>query len=289
MSSKLAIEDQEEYDEEEYEEEEPEKEQIVDEKDKVTPPPETNQIISVPPPIAKTLTRYKPDPIIRRGEKTSKCVGNLAPKGIKKGGNIISNLNSEDMLEVYRDRMFEPTSKKDLEYMLDGKVKIVTYNELDNFNDIQELLDPYQATIILYPNHEDPNFGHWICIFRMCGESNNILQYFDPYGAYVDEPISDFNEKAKTLREPQRMEPRLIDLILNSIYKDTTEWNECPFQSDEIAVSTCGLWNVMRLKNNHLNEHGFKKQFYDAPRSMNILPDLLVSAMVVDLYPEMAI
>jgi len=190
-------------------------------------------------------------------------------------------------LDKYRRRMFTPTSKKDLEYMLDGKVKIITYKQLDDYKTIEDLLDPYQSVIILYPNHSDPEIGHWVTIFKMPGADNMMIEYFDSYGAYIDHPIDEFNKESKYLHEPQRIEPKLIDLLIDSPYKNKVEWNEFPFQSDEVATDTCGLWCVIRLKNNVLNENAFKKTFYDMPEAMGILPDLLVSSLIVDMFPEM--
>jgi hypothetical protein len=187
-------------------------------------------------------------------------------------------------LEKYRARMLAPTSRKDLEYMLDNRVKIVSYDELQDYKSFRELMDPYQAVIILYPNHNDPDIGHWVTCFIMPG--SNIVQYFDSYGCYPDEPVGEFNEDA--IHERKRIEPKLLELLIDSPYADNVYWNETPFQSETIATSTCGLWCVFRLKNNHLTEDGFKKLYYDAPVNGGILPDLLVATLTCELYPEIA-
>ena len=72
-------------------------------------------------------------------------------------------------LDKYRARMYKPTSRKDLYYMLDDAVKIVTYDELNSFNSLDELLEPYQSVIILYPGETDPDVGHWVALFAIPG------------------------------------------------------------------------------------------------------------------------
>jgi hypothetical protein len=200
--------------------------------------------------------------------------------------NIVS---PSELLDKYRARMFAPTSKKDLEYMLNGKVKIITYDQLSDFETLDDLLEPYGSSIILYPNHDDPEIGHWIAVFKIPGANTNTIEYFDSYGCYVDDPIKSFNEQAASLHEPRRIEPMLLDLMIDSPYANDIEFSEIPLQSDEIATDTCGLWCIVRLKNNYLNENAFRKQFYDSSIKDGILPDLLVSTLVCDMFPEMCV
>lgn len=189
--------------------------------------------------------------------------------------------------EVYYKRMLKPTSKADLSYMLGDAIKIIKYHELENFSSLKDLLDPYQAVILLYPNANEQEVGHWCCLFQMPG--SNILQYFDSYGCFIDDKVKIFNQTdGKVLmHEMNRISPTLLKLILDSPYADSTYWNEYQFQSNDIATSTCGLWVVLRLKNNHLNEEGFKKQFLDLPKSEGTLPDLLVAALICKMFPEL--
>ncbi len=189
-------------------------------------------------------------------------------------------------LAKIRDRMFRATSKRDLEHMLNNKAKVVVYDQLKDYNSFKELLDPYQSVIILYPNAEDPEIGHWTCIFVIPG--TNRVEYFDSYGAYIDEPIGEFNEEKEALHDPQRIEPRLLELLADSPYANNLYFNETPFQSESQATQTCGLWVVMRLKNNYLTENEFTKEWHDLPTNAGLLPDMVVSDVILTLFPEMA-
>lgn len=213
----------------------------------------------------------------------------------------VADVNSK--LNTYRKRMYKPTSRSDLMYMLQNKTKIVTYDELLEYNSFNELMEEFGSCIILYPNRSDPSCGHWCCIFIIPGTDR--VEYFDPYGCFLEEPIKEYNDeerseiekdennqditKKQKFGERRLLEPKLRELLLKSDYVDNLYWNETPFQNVECGANTCGLWNVLRLKNSHLPELEFRKIFFDLPSNSNppVLPDLVVSSIICSLYPEM--
>lgn len=193
-----------------------------------------------------------------------------------------------DLYSKCEKLMYEPTSSRDLLDMLDNKVNIVTYDELKNIQSFQQLMEPYQSAIILYPNYADPNIGHWICVFVQPGM--NRVQYFDSYGCFIDDPILEFNKDVKkddTIQYPStrnKLEPLLVKLLLDSPYKDSVYFNETPFQDLDKGTSTCGLWCVIRIKENHMSENEFKKLYYDYPLEHDILPDILITGVIYNLF-----
>lgn len=192
-------------------------------------------------------------------------------------------------LECARKRMYVPTSKADIKYMLNDKVKVVTYLELNNYNSLDELLEPYMNVVILYPS-PPPNdeIGHWCCIFANTGL--NRIEFFDSYGCYIDDKVEDFNDNIDPIHESHQLEPKLLELILSSKYADgNIHYNEITYQSTTKATSTCGLWVVMRIKNKHLNEYEFAKVYHDLPTQFKIMPDLMVSSLICNLFPEMRV
>lgn len=201
----------------------------------------------------------------------------------------IKENKDETELDKYRKRMYEPTSKKDIMYMLGNAIKVVPYEEISKYETLEELLQPYNVVGILYPNANNEEVGHWCCLFVM--PNTQRLQYFDSYGCYIDENIVKFNEEDKRVKthKMQKIPHALIQLILKSPYADDTYWNDYPLQSDRISSATCGLWCVTRLKNVYLNEEEFARQYYDMPISMGIEPDLAISALICKIYPEMCV
>jgi|ERR1700722_831439 len=186
-----------------------------------------------------------------------------------------------------RARMYTPTGRKDIEYMLGGQVRVISYDELDNYNTIEELLHPYMSVVILYPNGPEGDVGHWTCCFTSIGSDR--LEYFDSYGCFIDSKIEEYNAGDDRFHRPQPIYPRLLELILNSHYAHNMHYNEFEFQSANIATACCGLWCVARLKSKHLNENMFRKLWLDLPVKGKVLPDFLVSYMTCKWFPEMCV
>lgn len=194
-----------------------------------------------------------------------------------------------ESLEDDRKRMFTPTRREDLLFMLDNKCRCVIYNEIEQFKTLDELLEPYGCVIILYPNYPDSNMGHWCCLFT--NNSGTYLEFFDSYGAYIDDKIAEYDELQENdtrMHKPTKIEPTLLKLILESKHKNV-HFNDTPYQLDDIDTCTCGLWVVLRLKTKQYNEVAFRKMAFDLPISQGVDPDLMVSELTCHLYPELCV
>jgi hypothetical protein len=198
----------------------------------------------------------------------------------------------EKLLEAKKGvmrRMWAPTSRQDIQHMMNNKVRVVSYKELEQFKTLDELLDPYQCVVLLYPNYGSEDVGHWCCLFS--NSSNSYLEFFDAYGCFIDDKIAEFDERQeddKSFHKPRKIEPKLIELILASNYGNV-HFNDMPYQSTKYDTNTCGLWCVARLKNKHLNEETFQKLYLELPLDNNQLPDMTLSNLIGNLYPEMRV
>lgn len=198
----------------------------------------------------------------------------------------------ESNLDKWRRRMLIPTSRKDIRYMLNDKVTVVSFDELLNYNNIDELLHPYMSVVILYPNppssalNLDDQMGHWCCLFA---SNSGRLFFYDSYGCYIDSKIKDYDEAMDRMHEPHKLEPKLLDLILNSEYADKVNFSEFPMQSETIDTAVCGLYCVFRLKNKHFSESEFYNIFHELPASEGVLPDLAIAGLTCKLFPEMCV
>jgi len=194
----------------------------------------------------------------------------------------------KEEMEKYRRRYMAPTSRKDIKHMLDGKVTVIEYTDLERYGTIEELLAPYMNVVILYPNPPPDNeVGHWCCLFTNTGTDR--LEFFDSYGCYIDDKIGEYDEGVDRMHAPHKIEPKLLELIINSKYANNMHYNDVEYQSNHIATSTCGLWCVLRLKNKHHNEEWFEETYQKIPVASGILPDLLVAKMICEMYPEMSV
>ena len=69
--------------------------------------------------------------------------------------------------------MQKSLSNFDLYNLFENKIHIITYKELLNFYDIEDVFYPYDVVFILY--EQGPNYGHWVVL---CWDKNKDIIYF---------------------------------------------------------------------------------------------------------------
>ena len=89
-----------------------------------------------------------------------------------------------------------PYSGEDILTLCDGKTNILTYKELMNYNNIDEVLSPFGCAVILYETK--PNYGHWVCLIK---HDDNIISFYDSYGLGVDEQLNFIDENKVRLQK----------------------------------------------------------------------------------------
>jgi hypothetical protein len=132
-------------------------------------------------------------------------------------------------------------SGEDLHRIVDGKARIIKYDDLKHFNSINEVLGEHGAVIILYETRE--NFGHWVCLFKI---GNKKLEFFDPYGLKLDEELKvspEFNMREHGGELVAHL-TALIELCDDcEVVSNTTQ-----LQKVLKHTNTCGRWVGMRLR-----------------------------------------
>ena len=167
-----------------------------------------------------------------------------------------------------KQKINKPTSDADLYELMDGKVKIITYPELINYDTIEELLEPYDKVIILYLQKK--GYGHWVCLFR----EGNLIEHFDSYGYFVDDEL-DF-KMDEHFRKVNNMEYPLLGLLMYEAFdRYNMTFNEHKFQKQDNSISSCGRHCVVRLWYSHLPLKEYKKFMY----STKYTPDELVTLL----------
>lgn len=143
--------------------------------------------------------------------------------------------------------------------LLDNKVNIVLYPNLYKYKNIDEVMGPYEACILLF--EAKPKYGHWCAIFKL---NDNTIEFFDPYGKASSGGHPDDNlriipqDYAKVSNQEH---PYLSALLDKSPYELT--FNEIQFQQRNKAIRTCGRHCVFRLMNRELPLYGYKDLMYD--------------------------
>lgn len=170
--------------------------------------------------------------------------------------------------DIYRAEDYD-LSDDDILRITDNRTKIFLYSDLENVNNIDEILNPYGCCVILYQLEQ--NVGHWICLIR---HKNNTLEFFDPYGMYIDEELKYSNYNLR--RHRGVLTPHLTALIDKSNYKLLV--NDNKLQKFKHHVNTCGRWVALRIRFKDVSLKRFVELFtrnkcYDA--------DWFVSAMTL--------
>jgi hypothetical protein len=157
-----------------------------------------------------------------------------------------------DFEQILNQLKKKPLSGREIMEALNNETKIIKYSDMWKYDNINEVLHPFNNAVILYQVR--PDFGHWVCIIK---HKNNTLEYFDPYGFSIDHPI-------KYIKQPFRKQsrqdfPQLIRLFLNSPYN--IQINHKKIQTFDKKTSTCGRHIIMRLTLKHVPLKEYQKIF----------------------------
>lgn len=171
------------------------------------------------------------------------------------------------MDKLIKELKKEPFSGKDIYDICENKTKVIIYSELYNYNNIDDILDPYDNVVILYEMKD--GYGHWVCLIRH--KKMNKIEFFDPYGLCIDDQLSYIS---KEYRKKSGQEfPILSLLLLNSPYKIV--YNSKQLQKYSNDVSSCGRHVCIRiiLKDIPLNEYSklLRENKYDPDMTVTYL------------------
>jgi hypothetical protein len=117
---------------------------------------------------------------------------------------------------------------------------IIMYNQLPNYNSIEELL-PHDRSHFVLLYQDSPNSGHWTCCLRQ----KNTVEFFDSYGNYPDK---DLNWVLPEKRHDLGIDGKYLSSLLNKT-KMKVIYNTEPYQASGRQFATCGRHVVFRLMN----------------------------------------
>jgi len=157
-------------------------------------------------------------------------------------------------------------SNDDILKKLDGKVNIIDYSQLKYVHDIDEILYPYDACVILYLTRK--NYGHWTCIFKR----GNLIEHFDSYGLMPDAEL-DWKMDPYFRKKSNQDYPHLSCLLIDSKYD--LSFNEHQFQKKLKDINTCGRHVIVRLWCRDMPLEDYKKMF----DSFTLDPDSVVTIL----------
>lgn len=145
------------------------------------------------------------------------------------------------MDNIIKDAERFDLSGADIHRITDGKCNIIQYSDLERVNNLEEILSPHGAVMILYTTKK--NFGHWVCLFKI--NNNKLLEFFDPYGLKIDEELQITNDLH--LRDHNGIiTPHLSALVNSGGYRVLS--NTYQIQEFLEHTNTCGRHTGMRVR-----------------------------------------
>jgi hypothetical protein len=128
-------------------------------------------------------------------------------------------------------------SNFDIQKKVHYPVRIITYPELANCNDILSLLpNPLSLLVILYETGSGS--GHWTVLCRR----NDTLCFFDSYGLKYDNELNFINNSVRK----QLHENPYLTRLLNTVKKQgyTVIYNKKRLPQFAPNISTCGKYVI---------------------------------------------
>ena len=149
---------------------------------------------------------------------------------------------------------------------------IVSFSDIKNYNNIDELLGFEGKCFILYETKK--NMGHWTCLYKF----NDTIYFFDSYGNNIDLQLNFIPKQInKSLGQNHK---NLIELLYKSPYK--IEFNEYQLQKLGNGINTCGRWCLIRLQYPSISVKEFKNLF-SKKNLGKISPDLMIYKLTNDI------
>lgn len=158
-------------------------------------------------------------------------------------------------------------SDSDIRSMIPN-VNIVKYNDLANYNSIDEVLKG-KPTVILFELTEARS-GHWVALFK----TGDTVYFFDSYGKRIEDQKKHMNKQFL------KSSNYLSTMLKQSPYK--VDYNATKYQELSPEVSSCGRHVVCRLKCMDLNDVEYKQVMEEACSESGMNPDELVLSYTSD-------
>lgn len=78
-----------------------------------------------------------------------------------------------------------PLNYNDIKNVIKLPNKYMNYDEVKNYENLEELFGKYNIIIMFLPNKTE-SIGHWICLLKY----KQYIEYFDPYGLTINQEMN---------------------------------------------------------------------------------------------------
>jgi len=175
-----------------------------------------------------------------------------------------------------------PLSSMDLMRCLPSdwqETQIFKYNQLENFDDIDEMLGCTGCCFLLFESDRQGNtsIGHWTCLVQTHDDENNSsINFYDSYGTIPDDEKKKIDPIFLDLSD--QSENTLSGLLYDASKTDSViEYNEKPFQKMSREISTCGKHCLVRMYMKDLSMKDYQRFIERISKEYKKSPDELVN------------
>lgn len=128
-------------------------------------------------------------------------------------------------------------SDKDIYNALSGNVNVYTYDQLERFSSLDQMLYPHNRAVVLYFWASKPKYGHWCCVSK----HHNIITFVDSFGSVPDDVLDEIPRSFK--RANGEDYKYLSSLLYNCPYE--VHYNDHKWQNDKSSM--CGRYVILWL------------------------------------------
>jgi hypothetical protein len=142
---------------------------------------------------------------------------------------------------------------------LNPRTKLILYEDVKKYKNIDQLLSPFDSVIILYEwqRTKDASVGHYITVNRV---NDGIVEHFDSYAIKPDNELKQLKDASTAFKKMTGQDHKyLLDLYIKSPHQ--ISYNHYPLQSLSDDISTCGRFCVIRSLYRRLPLEEFAKFF----------------------------
>jgi hypothetical protein len=143
------------------------------------------------------------------------------------------------------------------EDMEDGirDIKIITYNDMANFECLDCLFDKHNYIMMLYQT-DSPTSGHWVSLIR--DKKSNTVYYFDSYGYDIDIPQGWSTNS-------------MVKGLLSNLFENDKQYkkfvNKKKYQKLGNHINTCGRHSINWIQF-HKNTNGTLYDYYNFMKTL---------------------
>ena len=161
-------------------------------------------------------------------------------------------------------------SDADIRNYFNQKINVIKFSELNDYDDIFDVLGPYERCIILFESGK-LDTGHWTALVVIREPKKKpYIEFFDSYGIIIEGELNPKYIPKSFQKLSNQKRGTLIKLLLNQSLP--VHYSQYRLQELKNGVNTCGKWCCTRCQFNNISEDEFAKLM----RSTDYTPDELV-------------